>query len=107
MILVSRYFFFRGYVGLTLYPFIILKASRLKSDNVLINHEKIHLRQQREMLLLPFYIWYLTEWLVRCCICLDTHSAYRSISFEREAYANESNPGYLCGRGAFNFIKYL
>jgi hypothetical protein len=107
MILVSRFFFFRGYVGLTLYPFIILRTNALKADPVLLNHEKIHLRQQREMLLIPFYIWYIIEWLVRYCHSLDAHVAYRNVSFEQEAYTNESNPGFLKGRAIFNFTKYL
>lgn len=107
MILINRYLFFRNYVGLTLWPFIILKAISLKSDEVLLNHEKIHLRQQRELLLLLFYIWYLVEWLIRYGICADAYTAYRNISFEREAYTNENNHDYLEERSALSFIKYL
>jgi hypothetical protein len=107
MILVSRYFFFRNYVGLTLWPFIILKSRVLKSDKVLLNHEKIHLRQQKELLLLPFYLWYFTEWLIRYCLYHDAYTAYLNISFEREAYTHESDLRYLDGRTALNFIKYL
>jgi len=33
--------------------------------------------------------------------------AYRNISFEREAYANESNPDYLTNRKFFSFFNYL
>lgn len=74
---------------------------------VLINHEKVHLKQQQELLIIPFYIWYLIEWLLRCLLYLDTYKAYQNISFEREAYVNEKNMGYLGGRKPFSFIGYI
>ena len=73
----------------------------------LINHEKIHLRQQLELLVLPFYIVYLLEFLIRCLFYWDSYRAYQNLSFEREAYFNEDNPNYLNERKPFSFIKYL
>lgn len=107
MIIVFKHFFYKDYVGLSLWPFIILKNPALKNDAVLINHEKIHLKQQRELMILPFYFFYLLEGLVRFLLYLDAYTAYRNISFEREAYQNESNLNYLQQRSAFSFIKYL
>ena len=107
MIVIFKHFFYKNYVGLSLWPFIILKDNALKEDIVLINHEKIHLRQQQELLILPFYIWYIVEWLFRSLIYLDTYKAYQNISFEREAYCNENNLEYLNQRNFFSFIKYL
>lgn len=107
MILIFKHFFYKNYVGLSLWPFIILKDNTLKEDIVLINHEKIHLRQQEELLILPFYIWYIVEWLLRSLFYLDTYKAYQNISFEREAYYNENNLDYLNQRNFFSFIKYL
>lgn len=107
MILVFRHFFYKNYVGLSLWPFIFLKNGSLKQDGVLINHEKIHLRQQQELLILPFYILYLAEWLLRTVYYLDTYKAYQNISFEREAYFHEKNLSYLSERKTFSFIKYL
>lgn len=72
-----------------------------------INHEKIHTAQIREMLYIFFYIWYVAEWMVRLIICRSSHEAYRKISFEREAYANESNPAYLSQRRHFASFKYF
>lgn len=92
---------------MSLWPFIILKDTTLKEDIVLINHEKIHLKQQQELLIIPFYIWYVTEWLLRSIFYLDTYKAYQNISFEREAYYNENNLDYLNQRKFFSFIKYL
>lgn len=107
MILVSRLFFVKNYVGLSLWPFIILKNSSLKKDAILINHERIHLKQQQELFLLAFYIWYVLEWCFRCIQYMNTYKAYQNISFEREAYANERNLNYTAERKAYSFIKYL
>lgn len=35
------------------------------------------------------------------------HTAYRNIGFEREAYMNQGNMGYLQGRGRYAWVKYL
>ena len=107
MILVFKHIFYKNYVGLSLWPFIFLKNTALKKDAVLINHEKIHLRQQQELLLLPFYILYISEWLLRTVLYLNSYKAYQNISFEREAYANENEFNYLSKRKPFSFIKYL
>ncbi len=107
MILVIRHFFHKNYVGLSLWPFIILKDDHLKEDTVLINHERIHLRQQLELLLLPFYVLYVSEWLIRTLVYFDSYKAYQNISFEREAYYNENNTEYIRDRRPFSFIKYL
>ncbi|WBU90076.1 hypothetical protein [Cellulophaga omnivescoria] len=107
MILVSKLFFRKNYVGLSLWPFIILKSDALRDDDSLINHEKIHLRQQLELLVLPFYVVYLLEFVIRCLFYWDSYKAYQNISFEREAYFNEDNPNYLNERKPFSFIKYL
>jgi hypothetical protein len=107
MILIFRHFFYWNYVGLSLWPFIILRHPSLRGDNVLINHERIHLRQQAELLLVFFYLWYLCEWLVRSLAYRDFYKAYKNISFEREAYHHERDLGYLGRRSPFRFLRYL
>ncbi len=107
MVIVFKHLFYKDYVGLSVWPFIILKNRALIKDVVLINHEKIHLRQQKELLILPFYFLYFLEGLIRFFIYFDAYTAYRNISFEREAYQNESNPHYLQHRRPYSFIKYL
>lgn len=107
MILVFRHFFYKNYVGLSLWPFIFLKNGSLKNDDILINHEKIHLRQQQELLIIPFYILYLLEWTIRAIWYMDSYKAYQNLSFEREAYLHENNLEYLSNRKSFSFIKYL
>jgi len=91
---------------MAIYPFILLHKAKLKSHTKLLNHERIHLRQQVEMLILPFYVWYLLEYLVCLIIYRDRNLAYRNISFEREAYANEGNLLYLKNRPFWKFLSY-
>ena len=107
MIVVFKHLFYKNYVGLSLWPFIILKNIDLKHDHVLINHEKIHLQQQKELLILPFYIFYFVEWILKSIHYLDFYEGYQNISFEREAYANEKDLSYLEGRPFFGFLKHI
>lgn len=106
MILIFRHFFYRNYVGLSLWPFIILRNPDLREDRVLINHERIHLRQQMELLVVFFYLWYVGEWVFRSFWYLDFYRAYRNISFEREAYACEKELDYLDTRKPYRFLHY-
>ena len=79
----------------------------LLAENKRINHEKIHTRQQIELLILPFYLWYFTEYLFRLIQYRDRLKAYHNISFEREAYANEKDLSYLKSRSFWSFLKYI
>lgn len=71
-----------------------------------INHELIHTKQIYEMLVIPFYICYFLEWVVRSIMYLNLYKAYRNISFEREAYNNMYDELYLKKRRLFSFVKY-
>ncbi len=81
--------------GIALFPFIFIRKPEDKENNILINHEKIHLRQQLEMLIIFFYIFYVIEYYYWFFKLKDGYLAYRRISFEREAYTNEHNLTYL------------
>ena len=72
-------------------------------SNELINHERIHSAQQREMLFIFFYLAYFMEWIVRLPM---RGNAYRNISFEREAYANQRNLDYLHTRRHYAWRRY-
>lgn len=90
-----------------MFPFILLRKKELRHNQILINHEKIHLRQQLELLIIPFYIWYLSEYYIKYLKYKDPERAYRNISFEREAYENDQNLDYLKTRKFWSFISYL
>ncbi len=106
-LIVSQYLIPKKYRGFAFYPFIIIKYKLDKENLVLINHEKIHLRQQIELLIFPFIVWYCIEFIVRLSQYKNLNLAYRNISFEREAYANEKKFDYLKKRHFFSFLSYL
>lgn len=97
----------KGFDGISLFPFLLVKNNKLLQLEVFMNHEKIHLKQQLEMLLVFFYIWYVIEFFIRWIICGSRYKAYRTLSFEKEAYQNEKNLEYIKTRKPFSFIKYF
>lgn len=92
--------------AIAIWPFIILKTDSQMNNEILIRHEKIHLRQQAELAVIFFYLLYGLEFLYHYTKCRDRRTAYYRISFEREAYAQENNANYLSKRGFFAFITY-
>jgi len=90
------------YGGISLFPFgIYMKKNRSMK---LINHELIHWEQQKEMLCIFFYIWYLIEWLINIFIYKN---AYKKLSHEQEAYDNDQDLNYLKTRKKYAWLKYL
>jgi hypothetical protein len=106
-LIVAKYLIPKGYRGFAVFPFVLVKYKFDKENKVFINHERIHLTQQLELLIIPFFIWYFGEFLFRLTQYRTIDLAYRNISFEREAYANEGNYDYLNARVFFSFIRYL
>ena len=120
---------FKGFMAMCLWPFIFVRNNAASHYNTVANnHEHIHAEQQKEMLLVGivlaaigyvfvglwallfvplFFWWYGIEYLYRLCQYRNTKKAYRNISTEREAYANEKDLTYLTNRRRFAWIKYL
>ena len=96
----------KGYSAITLVWWLIVKPYVTITPR-LTNHEEIHSRQQKEMLILPFFLWYGLEFLFRYLQYWNWSKAYRNISFEREAYANEYNLDYLATRKKYAWFHYL
>ena len=92
--------------GITLFPFIFIKKKEFLQDQILIQHEKIHLRQQIELLVIFFYLWYILEYFYWYFRLNNSYLAYKHISFEREAYAKEQDKQYLQQRKLFAFWTY-
>lgn len=97
---------FPGYKAMAIWPFIFVRKSAWYSTTT-DRHERIHGRQQLEMLLLPFYLWYGVEYIIRLCITRDAKRAYRSVSFEQEACDNERNQDYLQHRRWYAWLRYV
>lgn len=95
-------------MALALWPFIFVRDEYAWSfDTSSERHEEIHGAQQKEMLLVLFYLWYGIEWLVKLCIYRNTVTAYKNVSFEREAYENQYNIIYLKQRKHYAWVKYI
>ncbi|GAL74904.1 hypothetical protein JCM19275_943 [Nonlabens ulvanivorans] len=91
--------------GMAIWPFLFVQDEKFCKDNVFMNHERIHATQQLEMLLIPFFIWYLFEYCV-LRLKYKHDRAYRNIVFEREAYVMECDLDYLKFRKTWSFIKF-
>jgi hypothetical protein len=107
MIVFASFLLFRSVNAMAFFPFIILRHNKQKEDTILLNHEKIHLKQQAELLVVLFFLWYLAEYLIRFFVYKNFDKAYRNISFEREAYFNQNDMTYLSKRKFWSFLTYL
>ena len=103
IVIVNRFLPLPGFKAMTVWPFVLVRKGK-RFDDVDMNHEEIHGRQQKEMLFVGFFVWYVVEWLVRL---LMPGNAYRNISLEREARVNERDLGYLERRRHWAWWKYL
>lgn len=94
---------FKGFRAINLFGILFVRKDAAIND-VVLNHEKIHTAQMKEMLYVFFYLWYVIEWIIRLFM---KGNAYRNISFEREAYYNQSYILYLQERQHFSWLSYL
>ena len=94
--------------AITIWPFIIFSD---KGSIRVLNHERIHIRQQLETLVFGFYILYVLFWIVGLIKYIKSkdrfYKAYMYIPFEKEAHINDSNFTYLINRKKFSWIKYI
>lgn len=100
-----EFFLAKWVSGICIAPFGIYLKVQLITNAEVINHESIHWKQQVEMLIIFFYIWYLVEWLIK--LIKYGREAYLEISFEREAHKNDADPNYLKTRKHYTWIKNL
>jgi len=93
--------------AMALYPFMLFKTAELKESKFIINHEKIHFCQQLELLILPFYLLYLLNYLVNLIRFKNHAQAYFNLCFEKEAYLNDYNADYIKQRRLYSWLKLL
>ncbi|WP_438968751.1 hypothetical protein [Nonlabens sp.] len=96
----------KNYKGMMLWPFLLVKDRKYGKDVVFMNHEKIHAQQQKELLIVIFYLWYVSDYLIQLLKYKNHHKAYRNIVFERESYFYECSLDYLITRNFFSFLKF-
>lgn len=112
---VNKYIPFHGFVAMAFYNILLWREEYKYKMSIkwyfdkVCNHEAIHEAQMRDFCKwIPvggtiFYIVYLLEWLFRLCFTKDfmSYNAYKNLSFEREAKANELDYEYLSTRKHF------
>ncbi|MCL9769117.1 hypothetical protein NAT47_01675 [Flavobacterium sp. HXWNR69] len=107
IVIVFKYLVPKGFRGLTLFPFVFLLNKKDKTNAVLLNHERIHIKQQLELLVVFFFVWYGLEFVFRLIQFRDKAKAYQNISFEREAYQFEQDLDYVNKRNLFSFFSFV
>ena len=107
LVFYNSHFPFGSYWAINLLGVVFARRDYGQLGETELNHEYIHSLQQREMLFVAFFAWYVAEWLVRFAQYRSLHSAYSNISFEREAYAMQSDPDYRHYRPLFAWRRYL
>ncbi len=106
-IIYNNHFPFGSYRAINMFGVIWARRQYGELEPRDCNHEFIHTLQQREMLFVFFYVWYVIEWGIKFCIYRDLTKAYFNIGFEREAYRNERNLDYKRQRPFWAWLKYL
>ena len=106
---------FGGFSAMTVWPFVFVRR-RANISAVMLRHETTHALQQKELLLVGFYILYIlcmAVELIRCGVDKSRgtradgrhrtlwNRAYRMIIFEREAFANQYDEHYNVRRKPF------
>lgn len=121
----------KGYTAITIWPLIFARRSAKPLKAHEENHERIHLRQQLEVLVVSaavlaaavwltgcswwwmpaslavYYAGYGLDYAVRRILCRSHLGAYCNIAAEQEAYLNERDTAYLRQRRPFAWIKYI
>lgn len=104
VVIQNRLIPFGRYRAINLFGIVFAKG-RLSPPE--LRHEYIHTLQQRELLFVGFYLWYVVEWLIRLAVCRNLYRSYRFISFEQEAYSHMADPDYLSKRRHFVWFRQL
>lgn len=131
-IISNPYIPFCPYDAMTVWPFIFVRKDVLVSEQIL-NHENIHGRQQKELLMvgivaalimlcngagwlsllaLPLYYYLYAAFYIReRRKTIDDpngqETAYRRNPFEREAYDHDADMQYIAHRKRFAWLTYL
>lgn len=103
----NRRFPFGSFWAINFMGLVFARSDMGRLGPVDLNHEHIHTLQQREMLFVFFFLWYLAEWAVRYVQHRNLIEAYSHISFEREAYARQYELDYQTRRHHFAWWRYL
>ena len=103
-----KHFPFKGFIALTLYPWLFIREEyKRRLTKKVERHETTYALQQIECLWIVFLILYGLEYLVKLLVTFSHFRAYRSISFEQEAYNHEEEVYYNDVRKPYAWVKYV
>lgn len=89
------------------FPFIFVRAEEYATP-LFVNHERIHFRQQLEMLFIGSWVLQLIEDIYsRVFLKMKSPEYYLYRSVEQEAYRNQHNLSYLDTRPWFSTFLYI
>ncbi len=74
----NKFIPFKGFKAINLFGTLFVRGNAYIGEKT-IRHESIHTKQMKEMLYIPFYVWYGIEWVI----------SYFAWSFEKEAMRPE------------------
>lgn len=98
-VMTMRHFPFKGFKAMAWCGKIIHREGGSEVDAVTMNHEKIHVMQAMmcDDSWMKYYLMYVWEWVKGNPLVKPASSAYMTIPYEMEAYANEEKPEYPDG----------
>lgn len=115
-VIANRFIPLPGFQAINLMGLVFVRRGA-KVDDELLRHEAIHTCQMLETGFVGFYVWYLTEWLLRLAWRVLTlyrvqkkerrhhlHGAYAHLLFEREAYCHAAESDYLSRRRPYAWL---
>ena len=105
-IIYNKYFPFGSFWAINLFGYVFCRVDQGRLPEAAKNHEYIHSMQQKEMLFIGFYVWYVIEWLYHLIRLRNFMKAYYALSFEREAYAMQEDLNYKYKRKKFASFRY-
>ena len=106
-IIVNKIIPFGNYATINIFGALFTKIPKGILQTKTINHELIHTAQMKEMGFIFFYLWYGIEYLIIRLFHKKQGDAYKDVSFEEEAFANEKDFNYLNTRKHYSWLKYI
>jgi len=100
---IISFFYCMEIAGFCFWPFIILRKSTYP---YIINHEKIHFQQFKELYIFGMYFIVVYDFLHGLMLYRNFNKAYRQIRCEQEAYDNMRDPHYLNNRKKYSWLNY-
>ena len=120
--ILNRYIPFGKFKAMAVWPFIFIRRDKEFRD-IDLRHEVIHGEQQKELLLVGFYVLYglFFLWESLRCLCDKhrgqapvgikprnyIHRVEHTIIFEREAYAMQNNEAYMKHRPWYAWTEFI